>query len=244
MSAPLEPLKCRLACYAAFSAALDRLAQPGGLLRAAAAISLHEHPEADLDLVETRVARLAEEVARRGQGRSLNARLGFLHEVLFDEHGFRGDDQTYSNPSNSYLPAVLATRRGLPITLSLLYVEVATRAGMAAYGLDAPAHFLVEVEEPGGLLIVDPFAGGRALTRREVLSRLERILIAGARPDGNALPRATPLGWLDRILRNLEGSFARAGRLEDFAAMGELRSLVRRPGLPGPSAPSAAPHGP
>ncbi len=235
MSAPLGPLRCRPACYAAFGEALARLTAPGGLLRAAAAIALHEHPDADLGLVDQRVERLAEEVRARAAGRSPKARLGFLHEVFFDEHGFRGDDQTYSNPSNAYLPMVLATRRGLPVTLALLYVEVATRAGLEAAGLDAPAHFLAEVRQPDGPLIVDVFAAGRTLSRREALARLERILLAAARPDGEALPRATPLGWLDRILRNLEGSFARAGRRDDFGAMGELRARLRLPSLPPPT---------
>lgn len=243
MSAPLQPLRCRPECYAAFGRALPRLNEPGGLLQAAAAVALHEHPEADLALVEARTEALAAEVRRRADGRSAKARLGFLHEVFFEEHGYRGDEQTYSNPSNSYLPAVLATKRGLPITLSLLYVEVARRAGLVAHGVDAPTHFLVEVEEPTGVLIVDPFQGGRALTKEEVFTRLERVLGGHLRRDVALLPRATPKGWLDRMLRNLEGSFARAGRLDDLAAMGELRALLasvnaaqESPGSPGPEA--------
>jgi regulator of sirC expression with transglutaminase-like and TPR domain len=243
VSAPLQPLKCRPECYRAFGSALQRLAEPGGLLQAAAAIALHEHPEADLALVEARTEALAAEVRRRAEGRSTKARLGFLHEVLFDEHGYRGDEHTYSNPSNSYLPAVLATKRGLPITLSLLYVEVARRAGLAAHGVDAPTHFLVEIEDPPGVLIVDPFQGGRALTQEEVFSRLERVLGGRLRRDVKLLPRATPAGWLDRMLRNLEGSFARAGRLDDFAAMGELRALLAATtplgGTPEPPKPEA-----
>lgn len=228
MSAPLQPLRCRPECYAAFGRALEHLAEPGGLLRAAATIALHEHPEADLALVESRVEALAAEVRRRGEGRSAKARLGYLHEVLFEEQGFRGDDQTYSNPSNSYLPTILATKRGLPITLSLLYVEVARRAGIPAFGLDVPAHFLVEVEEPGGLVVIDPFHGGRTLTRDELSERLARVLGGPlpAVPNGRAWNRASHHAWLDRILRNLEGSFARAARLDDYAAMGELRARL------------------
>ena len=143
----------------------------------------------------------------------------------FEEHSFQGDEQTSSNPSNSYMNAILATRRGLPITLSLLYVEVARRVGVNAYGVDAPAHFVVEVEEPGGPLLVDPFFRGQALTRAELRQRLERVLGHPLAADAIA-PRATPRGWLDRILRNLEQSFARAGRPDDHAAMGELRALL------------------
>jgi regulator of sirC expression with transglutaminase-like and TPR domain len=95
-----------------------------------------------------------------------------------------------------------------------------------AHGVDAPTHFRVEIEEPKGVLIVDPFQGGRALTQEEVFTRLERVLGGHLRRDVTLLPRATPKGWLDRMLRNLEGSFARAGRLDDYAAMGELRALL------------------
>jgi regulator of sirC expression with transglutaminase-like and TPR domain len=225
MSGPIQPLRCRQVCYAAFGAALADLPRPGGLLRAAAAIALHEHPTADLNLVESRVEALAHQVRSVAQGRSAKARIALLHQVLFEEHGFQGDDQTYSNPSNSYLNAILATRRGLPITLSLLYVDVARRVGITAHGLDAPAHFLVEVEEPGGLLLVDPFFRGQALTRAELRQRLERVLGRPLDPDAPP-PRATPRGWLDRILRNLEQSFARAGRPDDQAAMSELRALL------------------
>lgn len=236
MSAPLQPLRCRPECYRAFARQVERLEEPGALLRAAAAIALHEHPDADLDLVERRVESLATAVRERGAGRSPKARQAFLHEVLFDEQGFRGDDQGYSNPSNSYLPMVLATKRGLPITLSLVVVETARRAGIAAFGLDVPAHFLVELEEPAGTLIVDPFHGGRTVTRDELAERLERVLGPTWRA-GNPAPRATSRGWLDRILRNLEASFVRAGRLDDFAAMGELRTLLGTartgPGGPG-----------
>jgi regulator of sirC expression with transglutaminase-like and TPR domain len=226
VTGPIQPLRCRAACYTAFGQALAHLSEPGGLLRAASTIALHEHPSADLDLIEARVEGLAGQVRAVAQGRSQKARLALLHRVLFEEHDFQGDEQTYANPSNSYFNTILATRRGLPITLALLYVDVARRVGIVAHGLDAPAHFLVEVEEPDGLLIVDPFHRGTALTRAELMARLERALGRPLPPDAH-VARATPAGWLDRILRNLEGSFARAARMEDYAAMGELRALLK-----------------
>lgn len=228
MAGPTHPLHCRPACYAAFQAALPGVPQPGGLLRAVACIALHEHPDADLDLVDARIEALARQVASAAEGRSTKARIALLHRALFEEHGFRGDEQTFSNPSNSYMNAILATRRGLPITLSLLYVEVARRVGITAHGLDAPAHFLVEVEQPGGALVVDPFFGGQVVTRAELRARMERVL-GHALPAGAGPARATPAGWLHRILRNLESAFARAQRADDHAAMSELRSLLPAP---------------
>jgi regulator of sirC expression with transglutaminase-like and TPR domain len=223
---PLQPVHCRPACFEAFRAALEDLARPGALLRAAAAIALHEHPDADLDLVEQRVAGLAQQVLAQAEGRSAKARLALVHRVLFEEHDFQGDEQTYSNPSNSYFPMILATRRGLPITLSLLYVEVARRVGLEAHGFDAPAHFLVEVEQDGGTMLVDPFHKGSTVTRLELAARLAHALGPSAAGLANSIPRATPRGWLKRILRNLEVSFERAGRADDQAAMAELAALL------------------
>lgn len=223
---PLEPLHCRPACFKAFRAAVARLDEPGALLRAAAAVALHEHPDADLELVEQRVEGLAQQVSVQAQGRSAKARLALLHRTLFEEHDFQGDVQTYSNPSNSYLPMILATRRGLPITLALLYVEVARRVGLVAHGLDAPAHFLVQVEQDGGPMLVDPFHAGRTVTRDELAARLARALGPQAAGLVDSIPTATPRGWLKRILRNLEVSFERAGRAEDQAAMAELAALL------------------
>ena len=102
---------------------------------------------------------------------------------------------------------------------------MARRAGIPAFGLDVPAHFVVEVDEPGGTLIVDPFHGGRTITRDELAERLDRVVGPNWRTS-TPLSRATSRGWLDRILRNLEASFARAARLDDYAAMGELRALL------------------
>jgi regulator of sirC expression with transglutaminase-like and TPR domain len=112
-------------------------------------------------------------------------------------------------------------------------VEVARRAGIPAFGLDMPAHFLVEVEEPGGTLVIDPFHGGRTLTQDELAERLARVLGEPVPRGTPARSRATQRGWLDRILRNLEGAFARAARLDDYTAMGELRARLLATGGPG-----------
>jgi hypothetical protein len=90
VSGPIQPLRCRPACYAAFGEAVARLGEPGGLVRAAATIALHEHPSADLALIEQRIEALAEQVRTQALGRSPKARLALLHRVLFEEHDFRG----------------------------------------------------------------------------------------------------------------------------------------------------------
>src|SRR5206468_6452152 len=101
----------------------------------------------------------------RVRGGQPQALLVHLHEYLFTELGFAGNIEDYYNPYNSYLPSVLATKRGLPITLSLVYKIVAERLGLRAWGVGLPGHFLIGVEcEPGNKMLVDTFASGRIIT--------------------------------------------------------------------------------
>jgi len=106
--------------------------------------------------------------------------LAHLHATLFDEEGYRGNTEDYYHPYNSYLPAVMETRHGLPITLTLLYKAVAERLGLRVEGINAPGHFMGAVrrdarDEGAGVLLVDAFDGGRMLSRDEALERVEAI---------------------------------------------------------------------
>jgi regulator of sirC expression with transglutaminase-like and TPR domain len=157
-----------------------------------------------------------------------------MHAVLFDEEVFHGNMERYYNALNSYLPAVLDTRHGLPIVMSLLYKIVGEGAGLTVHGINAPGHFMVRVHCDNAWMIVDPFYGGQVLTRDEAFDRLDRVA-------GKRLPRceellATPTHeqWLTRILGNLQHLFAAEGRHHDLAAMTELATALKqsRPTVP------------
>ena len=172
-----SPAYCRSTAYRAFAGALGRVDRPGGLFRAAWAIAQHELPEADLASGEAAIDGLAAAVMKRVRSPSVDARLAHLHDVVFDVAGFRGNVEDYYAVGNSYLPEVLRTRRGLPIALALVYQCVAAKSGLVVHGVNAPGHFLVEVETPSQRgaqsMYVDPFHGGRLLTVAEALVRID-----------------------------------------------------------------------
>jgi regulator of sirC expression with transglutaminase-like and TPR domain len=225
-----RPAYCRPAAYRAFAAEMPNLDAPQALFRAAWAIACHESPDADLATGELAVANLVAAVQRRVRSRSQEALLAHLHDVLFDVLGFRGNTEDYYSPANSYLPEVLRTRRGLPISLTLVYRQVAAGVGLDVHGVNAPGHFLAEVELRDGAggppMYVDPFFRGGLLTVPEVFERIARTTGRAIEPSPELLSRATPRQWLARMLHNLQAVFAAAGRERDVYAMQELESLL------------------
>ncbi len=195
---------------------------------------MHARDDADPGAVEERLDALAIGVGTRGTpGRadpagSRAALLAHLHHTLFETEGFAGNQLDFYDPANSYLPNVLSSRRGIPISLALVYKAVAERVGLAVVGIGAPGHFLVRLEDESGPLLIDPFHKGRVLSVEEAFKVMESTL-------GTAVPRATELlapvshaEWLLRMLRNLESIHRRRAQPRDAAAMNELRQLLER----------------
>lgn len=228
----ISPAYCRPVAFDAFRSFLPGIASIDELFRAAWAVAWHEHPDADLVAGETAVENLGATVAGRLEGRGAHppALLAHLHDVLFDVVGLQGNVDDYYAPENSYVPKVLARRRGIPITLTLLYARVAAEVGLTVHGINAPGHFLAEVENcdgRGGSMYVDPFHRGRVLTSQEALRQVTAITGQEPQSAGDILVRATGQQWLDRILNNLQASLATAGRDRDVFAMQELQQLLR-----------------
>jgi regulator of sirC expression with transglutaminase-like and TPR domain len=215
-------LYCRPEAFQFFARQLPRLHTRDGLLRAAIAISMHALDDIDPRRIEQRLKVIALRVLERSPSRRPAAILANLHAVLFEEEGFAGNLDNYYNALNNYLPAVLSSHHGVPITLSLLYKVVGQWAGLTVQGINAPGHFLVRVRCDNAWMIVDPFYGGQMLTREEAFQRLDRV-------TGQRLPRSdallatpTPQQWLARILGNLRQIFAAEGRRDDLCAMTEM----------------------
>ena len=229
------PAYCHPAAYAAFAAEMPRVETTAGLFRAAFAIARHEQPEAEVSQAEATIAELAETIRRRVRTSNFEARLAHLHDVLFDVVGFAGNVEDYYNPVNSYLPNVLRSRRGLPITLTLVYKCVAEAVGLVVYGINAPGHFLaaVECERKHGpstssrqRMYVDPFYGGGLLDREDVCRRIAEATGRDEPLPIESLTPATHRQWLARMLNNLQAVFAHTGRERDLYAMQELQGLL------------------
>jgi regulator of sirC expression with transglutaminase-like and TPR domain len=197
-----------------------------GLMRAAVAIAMHELPRANPEDVDRQIQHLADRVRRRLRSRSVHAVLAHLHEVLFAEEGFSGNVDDYYNVWNSYLPAVLDTRRGIPISLTLVYKLVAERLGLPVEGVNAPGHFLARVVSRSERMLVDAFYGGRVMTDDEAFERIRQVTGQPVPPDKRLLRPATHVEWLARMLTNVQNIFAAQARQKDLAAMVELRGLL------------------
>lgn len=231
-----EPMHCRLDAFTALRDQLPQIETTDGLVRAAVAVSMHELSEADLLGVETALDDLAEQVRFRVVSDDPRALVAHAHHVLFEEARFRGNLGDYDDPANSYLPTVLRTRLGLPITLVLIYKAVLERVGVPAVGINAPGHFLAGVpsaavgalRSPSALAFIDPFAGGRLLDRHDALSRVIKTAGGDLLLDENTdlLPVATHKQWLVRMIRNLHNGFDKRGQRDDVRAMAEMMRLV------------------
>lgn len=225
---------CRPEAYRLLLDQLPKLETTRGLLYSAVAVSMHELEDADPVWVERQIEALAEQIRGRVRTRDPKAILAHTHDVLFDELGFVGNDVDYYNPRNSYLPLVLKSRQGLPITLALLYKCVVERLGLAVRGLNAPGHFLAEVSLAGNGSagdawpgwIIDAFHGGRVLSREEVFRMLDDLAGRRVQRDDQLISPATNAQWLYRILQNLVVIFDRLNRRDSLAAMLEMQAAL------------------
>jgi regulator of sirC expression with transglutaminase-like and TPR domain len=185
-------------------------ADEGGLDlgRAALAIARIEHPGLS---VERELARLDALAARSAAAGAPDARTALerLLAFLFEEEGFRGNAAEYYDPRNSCLNDVLDRKLGIPITLSVLLMEVGRRVGLDVEGVGLPGHFIVSATLGGRRIFLDPFHGGAVLTPAQAAEVAARAV---GRPVKLADAHWAPCGKrqiLVRMLRNLKGIYAR-----------------------------------
>jgi regulator of sirC expression with transglutaminase-like and TPR domain len=148
---------------------------------------------------------------------------------LFDELGLRGDTEGYYDPDNSFLHRVLERRRGIPISLCVLTMEVARRAGTPCEGVGMPGHFLVRTRDRG--LLLDPFDGGRVLDTAGAEALFRSTTGAGPEiPFGpHLLPVLGPIDILVRMLANLRSLYRASGDAADLEWVLRMRFALPRP---------------
>jgi regulator of sirC expression with transglutaminase-like and TPR domain len=178
--------------------------EPIDLARAALAVAREEYPDLDEGRYLRMLDRLAEGVqAGLPAGAIPERRVGRLNAYLFHELGFSGNQADYYDPRNSFLNEVLERRLGIPLTLSIVYMEVGRRCGLAVEGVGFPGHFLCKVRLAEGELVIDPFNRGQLLGTEELKRRLASAVGDQVRFDARLLRAAKPREILMRMLQNL-----------------------------------------
>lgn len=222
------PICCSPAAFDLMKRQVDAIDSPDALLHGGVAIAMHQlGDKVDLARTDARIQAMADQIRSRVRGHQPQAVLAHLHEYLFDQKQFRGNTDDYYNPRNSYLPSVLETKQGLPITLSLIYKLVAERLGLRCWGVGLPGHFLVGVQDgPDSSTLVDPFTGGRALSPDEAHDRMREMFGPDVEWSEELLRPASNRHWLTRMLQNLLNVFGSSGNYHDVAAVLEMEMLL------------------
>lgn len=210
-------------------AALELAESEIDLFYAALLIAKHDAPDLDLEAYRRQLRALAEELARRlPKGADNDAKLKALREFLFAENGFHGSRTDYYNRANSYINEVLDDREGLPITLSILFLELGRALGIEGLaGAPLPGHFMVRyVPRDGGLQLIDVFDGGRVVSRNEAQERVFEATGEGFREEH--LAPASKRDIVVRMLRNLQAFAERTGDTADALPYSDLLVAVSR----------------
>lgn len=177
------------------------------LARAALAIARWEYPELDVEAYLERLDGLARGVDGARRSADPVERLHRLREYLFVEQGFAGNRADYYDPRNSFLNDILDRRQGIPITLSLVLIEVGKRLGLAVEGIGLPGHFIAGARFGDSQILLDPFNAGALLTPETCEALVGRVLgrKVGLKPENFAA--VNPRQFLARMLANLKGIY-------------------------------------
>ena len=181
------------------------------LAEAALVIAAQDCPGLDVGGYRARLTEMGMAFKRRLRGDIGPAdTLLALNRYVFTELEFRGNVEDYYDPRNSYLNEVLDRRLGIPITLSLVYVDIGRRVGLALHGVSFPGHFLVKCPVRDGTVVLDPYARGASLGLDELQRRLQTLRggeLPAAELTSRMLAAAGKKEILARILRNLKANF-------------------------------------
>ncbi len=184
------------------------------LLRGALMIAKLDNPDIDVDAYLNRVEKMSEEINERIEDDAdAIARRDALHQYLFEENGFHGGRVEYYHPDNSHLDRVIDDREGLPITLSILYIELGRRIGIDVQGVGLPGHFVArQVIDEDSNQLIDVFERGALLSEEEA-GRLVRDYTGRSINEAD-LREQTVVEILARVVNNLLGVASRDADLE------------------------------
>ncbi|HXI12642.1 MAG TPA: transglutaminase-like domain-containing protein [Thermoanaerobaculia bacterium] len=195
-------------------------------------IALEDYPQIDVDGYLRQLDELADRASARVRpGEPAIFLLGHLQGEMFDIDGYHGDTVDYYDPRNACLNEVIDRKAGLPITLSVVFLHVASRIGLEAIGVGLPGHYLVKVQCELNEIYVDPFRGGTTVTVREIGELISEM------SGGKIVLKSEHLrGWggretLMRILANLQGMYTRTGEQRKATAAQERMEILQIAGM-------------
>ncbi len=201
----------------------DLVSQPDNqidLLRAALLIAAGTYPGLDAEKYLLQIGRWAKDIqCDLPTEADVETRLRLLNDFLFGKLGFSGNFDDYYDPRNSYLNEVLERRRGIPLTLAMLYIELGNRLGLDMSGVSFPGHFLVKLLYNGCEIVLDPFYGGISLSEHDLIIRLRRLFNADIDDLEPFLEAASNKGILLRMLTNLKSIYNYRGDAEKSLEM-------------------------
>lgn len=215
MGAPLEP----------FAELLARDDSRIDLAHACLMIAQDAYPQLDAERYLGEIERMAMRLRGRvPQYHGAEQRVIALNQFLFEELGYCGNMDNYYDPRNSYLNEVMDRKTGIPLTLSIVYMELGRRIGLPLQGVSFPGHFLVRLRLRGGMLVLDPFSGGAPQSEAELRARLQRVIPEGVTdnvpvaelPLEQFLEPASNRQILARMLRNLKGIYHETDRPQEM----------------------------
>lgn len=200
------------------------------LARTALIVAAESDPDVDVDGVMHTLDTWAEQLRRRLDPDWNNLqKLARLRAFVFEELGFQGERRDYYNPSNSLLHEVVRTRRGIPLTLSIVFMELGWRLGIPFEGVGFPGHFMVRLTGEPGDLLLDPFEHGCSVHEEDCRRILKEVSGGAMEFSAELTASVGKRDMIRRLLHNLKGAYLRAG--DDANALAAVeRLLVLLPG--------------
>ncbi len=178
------------------------------LAKAALIFAKEEYPDLDIDGYLSKLDQMAREInVRAGHNAAPHSMISEMNRYLFVKEGFRGNQDDYYDPKNSFLNDVLDRKVGIPISLSVLYIEIANRLGLPITGVGFPGHFIVKYSGLGEEFLIDPFNKGRILTKKDCDEILNRIYGRNIQLQSEFLEPVTKKQILTRMLQNLKSIY-------------------------------------
>jgi regulator of sirC expression with transglutaminase-like and TPR domain len=203
------------------------------LTEAALALAQDAYPDLDLQGSLAEIDELVVRVRRRiPEDADVKQKVGVLNRFFFRELGFTSNRNDYYDPDNSHLNMVLKRRRGIPISLAVIYLEMSEQLGIPVRGIAFPGHFLLRVTTPEGDVMLDPTTG-HSLSESQMVEMLEPYVQRVGESIGSALRTllqpATRREILGRMLRNLKGVYLQTERWQRLLAV-QQRLVILMPG--------------